>query len=209
MDDLGIFGAIADMLSTGESESYLPSSSGPSSGPYYAAKGFPSPRQASGFVGLENQCVLSFFLLSCLFSSDAIRFSLLWVCAVRRGATCYMNSLIQLLYMCPEFRQSIFQLSEKELGVQAWHEEYERQEKLRKEREQKEKELKEQKEKEAKEGKKEAPVEESKEAKAAREAKEAQEARAKVSVADAKQLVEFGGISGIFCVTWISIVPFF
>lgn len=39
------------------------------------------PRQKSNFVGLENQ-----------------------------GATCYMNSLFQILYMTPQFREFIFSL---------------------------------------------------------------------------------------------------
>jgi len=32
-------------------------------------------------------------------------------CGLRnQGATCYLNALIQMLYMCPEFRNTILQL---------------------------------------------------------------------------------------------------
>jgi ubiquitin carboxyl-terminal hydrolase 40 len=49
----------------------------------------PLPRQESQFVGLKNQ--YPFFVIS-------------------RAATCYLNSLIQVLYMTPDFRSLIFTL---------------------------------------------------------------------------------------------------
>ena len=33
-----------------------------------------------------------------------------------QGATCYLNSLIQTLYLTPEFRDSLFNLGRDELG---------------------------------------------------------------------------------------------
>ncbi|PRP86442.1 hypothetical protein PROFUN_05361 [Planoprotostelium fungivorum] len=47
------------------------------------------PRPEHGFVGLANQ-----------------------------GATCYLNSLIQCMYMTPELRSGIYQLSQETLGVE-------------------------------------------------------------------------------------------
>jgi uncharacterized UBP type Zn finger protein len=46
-------------------------------------------RQPSGFLGLENQ-----------------------------GATCYLNSIVQNLYMTPEFRSTIFKLTKDDLNYQ-------------------------------------------------------------------------------------------
>eukprot|EP01035_Chromulina_nebulosa_P021140 gene21140-27392_t len=48
----------------------------------------PSPRSNYGFMGLSNQ-----------------------------GATCYLNSLLQSMYMTPELREGIFSLDPDELGV--------------------------------------------------------------------------------------------
>jgi len=50
----------------------------------------PLTRQESQFAGLKNQ----------YFHNSVIK----------RGATCYMNSLLQALYMTPEFRSLIFGL---------------------------------------------------------------------------------------------------
>ena len=36
------------------------------------------------------------------------------------GATCYLNSLLQSLYMTPEWRQGLYQLDEDDIGWQAW-----------------------------------------------------------------------------------------
>jgi hypothetical protein len=36
---------------------------------------------------------------------------------MRRGATCYMNSLLQCLYMTPELREVIYALQTDKLGV--------------------------------------------------------------------------------------------
>jgi hypothetical protein len=36
----------------------------------------------------------------------------------RRGATCYLNSAIQSLFMAPEFRAAVFQLPADELNVE-------------------------------------------------------------------------------------------
>lgn len=47
----------------------------------------PRPRQQCKFAGIDNQ-----------------------------GATCYLNSLLQTLLLTPEFRESLFQLSEHDLG---------------------------------------------------------------------------------------------
>lgn len=46
----------------------------------------PLQRVAAGFAGLMNQYYLC------------------------RGATCYLNSLLQALYMTPEFREAIYRL---------------------------------------------------------------------------------------------------
>ena len=46
-------------------------------------------RQPSGFLGLENQ-----------------------------GATCYLNSIVQNLYMTPEFRSTVFKLTADDLNYQ-------------------------------------------------------------------------------------------
>lgn len=59
------------------------------------------PRCEAGFVGLENQGAVC-----------AWRWSP--ECYSRRGgvctgATCYMNSLLQTLYMTPEFKKSLYQ----------------------------------------------------------------------------------------------------
>ncbi len=37
-----------------------------------------------------------------------------------RGSTCYLNSLIQILYMTPEFRNGIFSLNGEEVGFENW-----------------------------------------------------------------------------------------
>lgn len=67
----------------------------------------PEPRAACGFVGLENQ-----------------------------GATCYLNSLIQALYMTPELRRGLYTLDPRlELNVQSVEEE-EREKAAEKERQQ-------------------------------------------------------------------------
>lgn len=34
-----------------------------------------------------------------------------------RGATCYLNSLIQVMYMSPELRQGLFSIDPMELGL--------------------------------------------------------------------------------------------
>ena len=36
------------------------------------------------------------------------------------GATCYLNSLLQALYMTPEWRHGLYQLNEDDIGWQAW-----------------------------------------------------------------------------------------
>ena len=46
------------------------------------------PRDPLGFVGLQNQ-----------------------------GATCYLNSLIQVMYMTPELRDGLYKVDPLELGV--------------------------------------------------------------------------------------------
>ena len=51
-------------------------------------------RPAHGLVGLQNQ-----------------------------GATCYLNSLLQALFLTPEFRQALFDLDETDIGVAAYEEE--------------------------------------------------------------------------------------
>jgi ubiquitin C-terminal hydrolase len=38
-----------------------------------------------------------------------------------RGATCYLNSLLQALYLTPEFRQLLFDLDDDELGLSHYH----------------------------------------------------------------------------------------
>ncbi|ETO10188.1 hypothetical protein RFI_27185, partial [Reticulomyxa filosa] len=48
-------------------------------------------RSKTGYVGLANQEI-----------------NFLHVCVLRIGATCYLNSLLQCLYMTPEFRHAIF-----------------------------------------------------------------------------------------------------
>lgn len=48
----------------------------------------PESRGSSGFVGLDNQ-----------------------------GATCYLNSLVQALYMTPELRMGLFAIDPKDLGA--------------------------------------------------------------------------------------------
>ncbi len=48
----------------------------------------PSQRASSGFVGLQNQ-----------------------------GATCYLNSLIQSLFMTPELRRGLFAVDPVDLGL--------------------------------------------------------------------------------------------
>ena len=53
-----------------------------------------TPRPAHGVVGLDN-----------------------------RGATCYLNSLLQALFFTPEFRAALYALDETELGVAAYEEE--------------------------------------------------------------------------------------
>lgn len=37
---------------------------------------------------------------------------------VPRGATCYLNSLVQMMFMTPELRDGLFRLNPKDLGVQ-------------------------------------------------------------------------------------------
>lgn len=59
-------------------------------------------RAASNFVGLLNQYA-------------KLSATLIFI----RGATCYLNSLIQALYMTPEFRQGIYQLIPDEVEQDA------------------------------------------------------------------------------------------
>ena len=40
-----------------------------------------------------------------------------------QGATCYLNSLLQSLYMSPEFRRGIYAVNPEDLGVKALEEE--------------------------------------------------------------------------------------
>jgi len=54
-------------------------------------------RQVSGFNGLENQ-----------------------------GSTCYLNSIVQCLYMTPEVRSTIFKLSKEDLNLDAPPEDFEK-----------------------------------------------------------------------------------
>jgi len=37
---------------------------------------------------------------------------------LNQGATCYLNSLLQCMYMTPELRAGLYALSDEELGVQ-------------------------------------------------------------------------------------------
>eukprot|EP00475_Leptophrys_vorax_P005152 TRINITY_DN13100_c0_g2_i1.p1 TRINITY_DN13100_c0_g2~~TRINITY_DN13100_c0_g2_i1.p1 ORF type:complete len:769 (-),score=208.22 TRINITY_DN13100_c0_g2_i1:1412-3718(-) len=62
-------------------------------------------RQASGFVGILNQ-----------------------------GATCYMNSLLQTLYMTPSFRHALYQLTAEDLGHKLKPKDESKHEKEKKER---------------------------------------------------------------------------
>lgn len=43
--------------------------------------------------------------------------SFLYASSFRRGATCYLNSLIQVMYMTPELRDGIFSIDPNELGL--------------------------------------------------------------------------------------------
>jgi ubiquitin C-terminal hydrolase len=43
---------------------------------------------------------------------------LLMVKLLRRGATCYLNSLIQAMYMTPELRNGLFAIDPGDLGLQ-------------------------------------------------------------------------------------------
>lgn len=68
----------------------------------------PQLRGASGFVGLKNQC------------ARPSRPTLAHLTRLaRRGATCYLNSLIQALYLTPEFRAGLFAIDPHALNVDA------------------------------------------------------------------------------------------
>eukprot|EP01032_Pedospumella_encystans_P025073 gene25073-28345_t len=78
---------LGDLFSQGEEEGNVLGTSGVGTGFVKVKK--PSPPRASvNFVGLENQ-----------------------------GATCYLNSLIQSMYMTPELRAGLFNVDPTDLGV--------------------------------------------------------------------------------------------
>lgn len=50
------------------------------------------------------------------FATSIIILCVLWCIALNRGATCYLNSLIQVMYMTPEFRSGLFSVDPLDLG---------------------------------------------------------------------------------------------
>lgn len=71
-------------------------------------------RPPSNFVGLLNQFVTSFFES---FESIFLIFLFGYSISSYRGATCYLNSLIQLLFMTPEMRAPFLSLTPEEIGL--------------------------------------------------------------------------------------------
>ena len=67
----------------------------------------PEERASCGFMGLKV-IYLTYYMQS-------LNFIFL---AQNQGATCYLNSLLQVLYMTPELREGLYQLDPYELGYE-------------------------------------------------------------------------------------------
>ena len=70
-------------------------------------------RGATGFVGLDNQYVFAMFPFLLFLPVHVRSFH------AGRGATCYLNSLLQSLFMTPELRGGLYTVTDDELGIQA------------------------------------------------------------------------------------------